>query len=94
MSPLPSRFDGRTIRVDKASGQGTGRTGGGGGFGGAARGGYGDQGQGGGGSTGYGGYGSSPLSREMVCLFANPASLAAGAYGQRVQGKYHQTHSS
>jgi len=60
-------FDGRTIRVDKASGQGAGRTGGGG-FGGGARGGYGDQGQGGGGAAGgYGaGYGGGYGQRTQV----------------------------
>ncbi|KAI4273583.1 MAG: hypothetical protein LQ337_004527 [Flavoplaca oasis] len=61
-------FDGRTIRVDKASERGSGGGGGGGGFGGrgggygggGGRGGYGGGGYGGGGgSYGYGGGGQS-----------------------------------
>ena len=50
------RFDGRTIRVDKASERGSGGGGGGGGFGGGRGGGYGAP-RGGGGGYGGGGYG-------------------------------------
>ncbi|MCJ1389318.1 hypothetical protein MMC11_000146 [Xylographa trunciseda] len=49
-------FDGRTIRVDKASERGSGGGGGGGGFGGGRGGGYGAP-RGGGGGYGGGGYG-------------------------------------
>jgi len=50
-------FDGRTIRVDKASERGSGGGGGGGGFGGGRGGGGGYGGRGGGGYSGGGGYG-------------------------------------
>lgn len=61
-----ARFDGRTIRVDKASERGSGGGGGGGGgFGGGGRGGYnGGSSRGGGGySGGGGGYGKC-----LVCI--------------------------
>lgn len=50
-------FDGRTIRVDKASERGAGGGGGGGGFGGGRGGGYGGRGGGYGGGGSYGGGG-------------------------------------
>lgn len=55
----PHRFDGRQIRVDKASERGSGGGGGGGGFGG--RGGY--NARGGGGGYGGGGYGRSHVTQ-------------------------------
>ena len=60
------RFDGRQIRVDKASERGSG--GGGGGFGG--RGGYNSRGGGGGGyGGGGGGYGRFPGSNAVVVAY-------------------------
>ena len=59
------RFDGRTIRVDKASERGAGG-GGGGGFGGGSRGGYNGSSRGGGGG-GYGGSGGGYGGQYLVC---------------------------